>query len=198
MPSITLHLNNTAVPAGFHGFVDSDAHVSIEPEHFTTNVSADNSTAYYAVIPSYGRTLSGVTLLPYTAPSQSTTDPSAPKLGYSFYCFERHVNTTAYVYIGTTLNTDPTRPLKYAISIDNETPQVIQPIPSTVLGTLPRMWTAMVSNATTYNTTQHTISEGAHTLNLWALEPGLTFQKIVLDFGGLRQSYLGPPESVIV
>src|SRR4051812_36994021 len=98
MPTIRLYLNNTVVPAGFRGFVDSDAHLSIEPEHFTANVSFANSSAYYAVIPSYGRTLSGVTLLPYTAPSQSVTDPSAPRLEYSFYCFEQDVNATAYVY----------------------------------------------------------------------------------------------------
>ena len=39
------------------------------------------------------------------------------------------------------------------------------------------------------------IVEGAHTFKLWALEPNLIFEKILVDMGGLRYSYLGPPES---
>ena len=67
IPTILVPLNKTAAPSSFHGFVESDATISIEPEHFTTNTSS--KSAYFEVIPGYGRTLSGVTLLPATAPS---------------------------------------------------------------------------------------------------------------------------------
>src|SRR5690606_25481618 len=44
--------------------------------------------------------------------------------------------------------------------------------------------------------TAHTIpSPGAHTLKFWMVDPGVVLQKIVIDAGGLRESYLGPPES---
>lgn len=57
----------------------------------------------------------------------------------------------------------------------------------------------MVSNFSTWNSTQFSsIAAGAHTLNLWALTPSITFQKVVVNLGGLRNSYLGPPESVRV
>ncbi|KIW24133.1 uncharacterized protein PV07_09865 [Cladophialophora immunda] len=198
MPQVQVPVNKTAVPASFHGFVESDLTISIEPEHFATNTS--NGSAYYEIIPSYGRTVSGVALLPFTAQSQSTQSSSAPKLGYSFYTFTPNVtNANLTLIAGTAMNTDPTRPLKYAVSIDDDAPQVVQPNPLTDLWPLPAMWDGMVANAAMTNTTTHNITRaGAHTLNLWLLEPGLVVQKLVLDLGGVRDSYLGPPESTIV
>jgi hypothetical protein len=36
---------------------------------------------------------------------------------------------------------------------------------------------------------------GAHTLRFWAPEPGVVPQRLVLDLGGLKPGYPGPPES---
>lgn len=36
---------------------------------------------------------------------------------------------------------------------------------------------------------------GEHRLDLWLIEPEIVLTKIVLDLGGERVSYLGPPES---
>jgi hypothetical protein len=33
-------------------------------------------------------------------------------------------------------------------------------------------------------------------LKYWAIDPGIVLQKIVIDAGGVRTSYLGPPESI--
>ncbi|KAK3080300.1 hypothetical protein LTS18_002610, partial [Coniosporium uncinatum] len=184
----------TTVPPSFHGFVESDGHISIEPEHFSSNISG-NASAYISVVPGYGRTLAGIALLPFTAPSQPL--PSAPKLTYHFYTVSPNVtNANVTVLVGNSLNNDPTRPMKYAISVDDAVPEDIQPINSTKLGTLPGDWLDMVANAVTVNTTMHDLSvQGSHALNLWLLEPGLVIQKLVIDMGGVRPSYLGPPES---
>lgn len=41
--------------------------------------------------------------------------------------------------------------------------------------------------------TRHTITEpGIHTLRYRVLNPGIVLQKIVIDTGGLKPSYLGP------
>ncbi|KAF9883989.1 hypothetical protein FE257_002430 [Aspergillus nanangensis] len=196
MPTIQLPVNKTSAPGSFHGFVESDATVSIEAEHTSRNTSDGNVS--YEVIPGYGRTLSGVTLLPSLADTQQP--PSSPRLEYDMYIFSNTSVVDATVYLGPSLNTDPSRPLKYAIAFNDAEPEIVQFVPSTPLGTLPTTWGATVSNAVWTNTTSHEIVGGGNknTLKLWAVEPGVVFQKVVVDLGGVRDSYLGPPESKIV
>jgi hypothetical protein len=53
-----------------------------------------------------------------------------------------------------------------------------------------------------HSLTAHAISEpGYHTLKIWMIDPGVVLEKLVVDCakdsssGGVKQSYLGPPES---
>lgn len=194
-PEVMLPVNKTSVPDSFHGFVESDDTVSIEPEHASRNTSSKDVS--YEVIPGYGRTLSGVTLQPVLADTQEP--PSSPRLEYDMYLFSNVSTANATVYLGPSLNTNPSRPLKYAIAFNDAEPQIVQFVPSTPLGTLPENWGDTVSNAVWTNSTTHSFeTDSKNTLKLWAVEPGVVFQKIVVDLGGVRESYLGPPESTIV
>jgi Gylcosyl hydrolase family 115 C-terminal domain len=57
------------------------------------------------------------------------------------------------------------------------------------------VWGLGASGNTT--TTVHYLSKKEkHTLRIWAVEPGVVIQKIMVDLGGVRYSYLGPPESL--
>ncbi|PGH27923.1 hypothetical protein AJ80_00473 [Polytolypa hystricis UAMH7299] len=193
MPTIHLPVNKTMAPDSFKGFVETDRTISIEAEH--TSRKTDGDGVSYKTIPGYGRTLSGVALYPNTIDSQSA--PSSPRLEYDTYIFSKDAKADVTVYLGTSLNVDPERPLKYAIGFDSEEPQVVQYVEPTPMGALPSNWDPTVGTAVWTNNTIHNLEGGGkkHTLKLWALEPGVVFQKIVVDLGGVRESYLGPPET---
>jgi hypothetical protein len=54
-------------------------------------------------------------------------------------------------------------------------------------------------NAAHNTTTQWNVTvEGEYTLRVWGLAPSVIVQKVIVDLGGVRPSYLGPPESFLV
>ncbi|EGW30042.1 uncharacterized protein SPAPADRAFT_158400 [Spathaspora passalidarum NRRL Y-27907] len=194
-PQIHVPINKNQAPTNFKGFIEAGEVISIEAEHFSKKV--DNNKVNYEVINRYGRTLSGVTLFPVTADSQ-TSDANAPHLEYDFYSFSTPAyGTNITVYTSPSLNTYPARPLKYAIAIDDEQPQEVQLVIDTTNPlNMPDHWEQAASDTIwLHNTTHNISSSGQHTLKLWALEPGVVFQKAVIDFGGVVPSFLGPPET---
>mgnify|MGYP007054919169 CR=1 FL=1 len=48
------------------------------------------------------------------------------------------------------------------------------------------------------NKTTHFIDKpGKHTVKIYCAHPGMMLQKIVVDFGGLKKSYMGPESTKI-
>jgi hypothetical protein len=193
---LTLPLNNFAVPADFKGYVESNGAVAMEMQHFSSRVSGTNG-ATMEVIPDYGRTDSGLTLLPMTAGTQSLA--SGPKAIYSVYTVSSSSNAKVTVYLPPSLNVNPLTPLKYAIALDNATPTTVTPVPSATLGAMPNGWEdSVVNGARVVSMNIGKIEPGKHELSLWLLEPGTVVQRLVLDLGGVKSSYLGPLESTKV
>ncbi|TVY84194.1 hypothetical protein LSUE1_G001541 [Lachnellula suecica] len=198
-PMIQVPVQHLAVPDTFTGFVESDKHIAIEAEHTSLNTVVNNVS--YTTLPAYGRTLSGVTLMPVLAPSQPAG--TGPVLEYDLYTFTNTSVANVTLLLSPSQNQMGTaRPLKYGIAFDDETPQVRQFVSNYTGGNYPIGWNQAVADgvwgASSGNstTTHHDLSKtGKHTLKIWAVEPGVVFQKIVLDLGGVRASYLGPPES---
>jgi hypothetical protein len=88
--------------------------------------------------------------------------------------------------------------LRYALSIDDEAPQTVNVTVATGADdtAMNRQWERNTSENINVTATTHTISAaGNHVLKFWMVDPTVVLQKIVVDLGGLRPSYLGPPES---
>lgn len=170
-------------------FIEAGGVVSMEAAHYS---SAD--THSYIEIPAYGRTLSGIKRWPATAPSMSA--PSGPKLTYKFYTFTSAKDANLTLHLGQTGNVDPARPLKYAYSIDEEGAKTVQPVANYAMGDHPTDWETVVKDAVRRSSNTVDLTRvGEHQLDLWLLEPEVVLTKVVLDLGGEKVSYLGPPES---
>jgi hypothetical protein len=177
-----------------HGFVEGEGFVSIEAEHYTKKT--DFGMNRWIKIEDYGHTSSAMrTTAQVNAPS-ATPGKDSPCLEYQIYLF-----TTGKVDVegifGATLNFMPDRGLRYAVSFDNETPEVVTLVPqdfSAQNGN--RDWEKSVEDNGRFSHTTHTIAKpGYHTLKIWMVDPGVVLEKIVVDAGGVKPSYLGPPES---
>lgn len=168
--------------------------VSIEAAHFTKAINTNGIN--WKVLPDHGRTGDAITPFPVTA-KQQKAGGNAPHLQYEVYTYssgEFKINA----YFSPTLNFHNTpQGLQYAISVDEESPQIIS-INSEDKTTGSGIWNKWVSENIIIKTTNHKIlNPGKHTIKYWMIDPGVVIQKLVLDFGGVRPSYLGPAETIV-
>ena len=176
------------------GFVEGEGFVSIEPEHF--NRKTDAAPNHWQRIADYGRTLSGMRAeAPVDAPA-ATPGQDSPCLEYQMYLFSSGpVEVTAIT--APTLNFIPDRPVRYAVSFDDETPQVITLVPRGYKAQNGnRDWEKSVGDNAHTSRSKHALAKpGYHTLKVWMVDPAVVLQKLIVNLGGLKPSYLGPPES---
>lgn len=182
-----------AIPKNVAGreFYEKNGYVSIEAAHYTGKTNA--GAIRWEVIPGIGRDGDGITSFPVTAKEQAA-GPNSPHLDYVFYCYDTGT-VKLNAYFSPTLNFEhDSAGLQYAISIDGETPQVAAINKDDAD---PRIWGGWVSNDIIIRTTGHRVAgKGRHTVRFWRVSPGVVLQKIVVDFGGEKPSYLGPPETL--
>jgi hypothetical protein len=187
--TVEVPLRNFAAPEGPPGFVESDGYVSIEAEHYTRAVAPPGRS--WLRIPGHGRTLSGMTTLPVTAPSLGS-GPQGQWLEYGIHLSSKG-DVRVDAHLAPTQKIRPGPGLRYAVSFDDEAPRVVDVHADGSLAA----WEKSVADGVTVLRSKHVIAEpGFHVLRFWALDPALVLQKLVVDAGGLRPSYLGPPESV--
>jgi hypothetical protein len=136
------------------------------------------------------RAISDVNAIP------ATPGKDSPCLEYKMYLFSTGTFDIISAF-SPTLNFIAGRPLQYAISFDNEPPQIITLVPEDYNAQNRNTdWEKTVSDNARYSHSKHTINTpGYHILKIFIVDPGVVLQKIIVNSGGLRPSYLGPPES---
>ncbi|KAH6698170.1 hypothetical protein BKA61DRAFT_647403 [Leptodontidium sp. MPI-SDFR-AT-0119] len=166
---IHLPIANRRAPEDFCGFVESDGVVSIE-------VGAVQLTNWqrrsYQSLPYVGRTSSGAVAL------LDSPTAEVPYLQYELFLFSTPATVSIILYFTMALDTRMKQALCYDIHFDGSAQDdAVQD----------GVWTRRHSFAVT--------GPGSHVVAYRPLARGLLLEKLVVDMGGLRDSYLGPPAS---
>ncbi|KAA0129564.1 glycosyhydrolase [Chryseobacterium sp. SN22] len=183
MPEVT-YISEADIPKE-KAFQEKNGYVSIEAEHFARMQNSDR--IHWEVIPDFGKTKSGVTTFPQNA---------YPKPDENIYLeydmnFESKGEFEVQLLLAPTLNFNHNKGLRYEISFDGQAPQVVN-FNGHYKGELGRWQSEHIIRSIT----KHQISQpGKHTLRFRVLEPGIVLEKILINTGGLKPTYLGAPES---
>ena len=172
------------------GFAEGEGFVSIDADHYSSKTDAGQ--AAFRPVEQYG-------MLTY-APVDVQGLNSGPHLDYRIYLLTPG-EATARLRLGPALNFAPDRPVRIAVSMDDEAPQVLTIVPkgyNAANGN--RDWEESVRDNARFVTSKHEIAAaGYHTFKVWMVDPGVVLERILIDTTASAKavSYLGPPESFL-
>lgn len=185
-------LRNELPEAG--GFVENNGVVAFEAVNYSRK--KDGEELKWTVVPNMGRTHSSLMAGPVTADRQEA-GKGAPLVEYEFTLFDGgELSVEAFV--------SPTQDFKkgdglwYAVAIDDEEAQIVNINEGELKPDYEYAywWMRSVGDHIKVKTSIHRVDRpGKHVLKIWMLDPGIVFQKFVIDAGGHRPSYLGAPQS---
>ncbi|KAL7938461.1 hypothetical protein V8C35DRAFT_79144 [Trichoderma chlorosporum] len=187
---VHLTVRNGRVPANFEGFVEESGHLAIDAGSWVT--------APYLHLPALGRPIAGAVTLPFDYDFSKPDD--IPFLKYPIYVFSQHDNTNLELQFNITLETEKANRMKYDVRFDGG------PIKTYRLtedesnpDDVPRGWaTAVMDCVWKKGHNLGTVKKGSHTIEIRLRSQNVCLEKLLLDLGDLRYTYLGPPQSQYV
>ena len=177
-------------------FVEHNGYVSINASDYHRKV--ENDFIKIVTIPNLGYENASVQLGNPIAPMQRTGSSIVPRVEYDFYTFgQGSVDVYTYVLPTFTLSADKDYAGHEATNIETRYGVCIDdgPVmnPSTSSFEYAQIWyESALKNCRINKTTLHINKPGKHTVKVLCGDAGTVLQKIVLDFGGMKRSYLGP------
>lgn len=173
-------------PGGFTFDASDKGYVAMEAEHWYSSESAPETA--WTTIPYMGRTLSGVALMPYTLPAEGAS------LTYRMHLPEGTTSVKVLVAVKSTLAFNGTGH-RYEISFKgNESKTVffnerLNEDPANIYS----VYYPTVAGRVKSDTVELPVTvgeDGVAELTVKPLDAGIVFEKIVIDCGGYRKSYL--------
>lgn len=170
------------------GFIEADGYIALEAA--SGKVVGNTANAWWQEIPWHGRnhsSMSAMTALDY----QQHDFRKAPYLEYPLY-FHSSGSFTLHSIVAPTLDLVPGRGLRFAVALNDSTPQLVDVLADNSYNAWEQ---SVLDGVRISNSTLEVTQPGAHTLRIYLVDPALVLQKLIIDTGGLKPSYLGPPES---
>ena len=174
-------------------FVQDNGVVSMNAESFSNYEKRGDRI--WQLIPGLGRTGASMVVMPFTAPSISDlqqVDSQAPRMDYSIHIFESG-KANVIIEAVPTHEIHKGRKLRVAVAVDDAAPQFLEF--EQAHNEIDKIGRINVFRNMMSGEIEIELDAGAHTLKVWGVEPGVVLDKIILNTGGLRKSYLGPPET---
>ena len=138
-----------------------------------------------------------------TAPLQIFRSRDVPCAEYDFYAFDAG-SVDVYTYVLPTFPLHADRDFRIGENTNTDTKYSVQiadgalATPSSSHVEYSQVWfESVLRNCAVNKSTLHIDKPGRHTLRIRVGDPGIVLQKIVLDFGGMKRSYLGPQSTLI-
>ena len=188
----TNRIDTATQTAGGYVFTGEDGYVAMEAEHFFAQTGA--AGAAWTKIPYVGRTLSGMALMPYTA----ATDGAS--LSYRMQIPADVKEVTVHVIVKSTLAFHNPEGHRYGIGFKGGEETVINfngnlnEKPENVYSVYyPTVARRVIEKKV--DLTLPAAEGGMQTLVFRPIEPGTVLEKIVVDYGGYKPSYLFMEES---
>ena len=183
----------TTVPAGSpagYTFTPSNGYVSMEAEHYYRAEASEGTQ--WNVYPDYGRTRSAVALTPYTKPVGDAS------LTYRFTLPEGTKKVKVHIVVKSTLDFLNVGGHECLVSLDGGNTETIN-FNKTLLDKQPYMYSVFyptVARRVIEKEVELPVSQdGTHELTLRPQHPGIVFEKLVVNYGGYKPSYLFMDES---
>ena len=169
-------------------YVEAGDHVAIEAAHHAA--AAPIAGVAWTTVPNLGRWGSAITPLPIHP--ASFKPGGGPSVDYRITLWKPGaVDLT--VIASPSLDVVGKRGLRYAIAVDNEAPQVVDLDKS---ASEPE-WARAVADNMWRGLSHHRIAAaGAHRVRIWAIDPSVVIQRVVVGRPGYTMGLLGPVESV--
>lgn len=226
LPLVQVPVYNRLPPSNFTaGFIESDGHVAIDAPNYqaiippsssssgavTINGTAVQNLTYHEFAGLSRNGGAGVGLVPQDTEKLGSPD-DGPALEYQLYLFSNSSAANVTVWISPSHNyVGDEDGLQYGVALfpandaaEAANVRVVSPVGASIGVNLPAGWGYAVADGVWGKTTNLTTTsfsvpqEGAYTLRVWALMPSVIVQKVIVDVGGVRPSYLGPPQSFLL
>lgn len=185
-------IENPETAVGNYVFSPNKNFIAIEAPHYYELQDAPN--AVWAHIPDAGRTLGGMAVMPY---SQSAAGAS---ISYKMELPEDITSVTVHVVVKSTLAFKRLEGHRYEVGFEGGEAQVINfnhnlnEDPENIYTVFyPTVARRVIEKKVDLQVPAS--KDGLFTLNLKPLDPGIVFEKIVVDFGGYQGEYLFGEES---
>ncbi|WP_188548260.1 glycosyl hydrolase 115 family protein [Hymenobacter qilianensis] len=180
------------IAADYQGFIETNGYVSMRATHYSRKI--DNAQRRWTLVEGLGH--AGQSLQAYPLQAEALVDTAnlrtqAPTVEYDFYTFSRAAPTI-------TVSTLPTHPItrgssmRYGVAVDHGPIKIVD---FKTVGRSEEWKQNVLSNRAQRQVKSDSLSPGRHTLTIYLIDPGVVFDHLTIDLGGLQPAYSLIPET---